>query len=71
MRNSDKRTTTIPFEAIERYTYSGFMILTAILLCVYAGNSPRGAAKSIEVFNFMLHGMLGKNPCHITKEVFV
>lgn len=66
MRNSDKRTTTITFEAIERYTYSGFMILTAILLCVYAGDSPRGAAKSIEVFNFMLHGMLGKNPCHTT-----
>ena len=64
--NSETRTTTITFEAIERYTYSGFMVLTAILLCVYAGNCPRGATKSIEVFNFMLHGLLGANPCHTT-----
>ena len=42
------------------------MIMTAILLCVYAGVSPRGAAKCIEVFNFMLHGLLGKSPCHTT-----
>lgn len=42
------------------------MVLTAILLCVYAGNCPRGATKSIEVFNFMLHGLLGANPCHTT-----
>lgn len=33
---------------------------------MYAGCSPRGAAKSIEVFNFMLNGLLGKNPCHTT-----
>lgn len=65
--NSDKRTTTITFEAIERYTYTEFMILTAILLCVYVGDSPRKAAKSIEVFNFMLHGLLGKKkPYHTT-----
>ncbi len=42
------------------------MILAAVLLCVYAGNSPRKAAKSIEVFNFMLHGLLGKKPCQTT-----
>ena len=33
---------------------------------VYAGCSPREAAKCIEVLNFMLHGALGKKPCHTT-----
>ena len=42
------------------------MMMTAVLLCVYAGVSPRKAAKSIEVFNHMLHGLLGVNPCHTT-----
>ena len=40
--------------------------MTALLLCVYAGCSPRKAAKSIEVFNYMFHGLLGRNPAHTT-----
>ncbi|MCF0168389.1 MAG: hypothetical protein HUJ93_07105, partial [Bacteroidales bacterium] len=42
------------------------MITTALLLCVYAGCSPRQAAKSIEVFNRMFRGMLGRNPGQTT-----
>ena len=30
------------------------------------GSSPRKAAKSLEVFNFMFHGLLGDSPCHTT-----
>lgn len=40
--------------------------MTAFLLCIYAGCSPRQAAKSLEVFNFMFHGLLGQSPCHTT-----
>ena len=47
-RNAEQRTATITFEAVKRYTYSGFMIMTAFLLCIYVGSSPRKAAKSIE-----------------------
>ena len=64
--NADQRTATITFEAVKRYTYSGFMMMTAFLLCIYAGCSPRQAAKSLEVFNFMFHGLLGDSPCHTT-----
>ena len=42
------------------------MMMTAFLLCIYAGSSPRKAAKSLEVFNFMFHGLLGDSPCHTT-----
>lgn len=42
------------------------MMMTAFLLCIYAGCSPRQAAKGLEVFNFMFHGLLGKSPCHTT-----
>lgn len=41
-------------------------MMSAFLLCIYAGCSPRQAAKSIEVFNFLLHGLLGDSPCHTT-----
>lgn len=41
-------------------------MLTAMLLCTYAKCSPREAAKSIEVFNFMFRGLLGRDPCHNT-----
>ena len=40
--------------------------MTALLLCIYAGCSPRKAAKSIEVFNYMFQGLLGRNPAHTT-----
>lgn len=40
--------------------------MASILLCVYAGLSPRKAVKSLAVINFMLHGLLGKVPCHTT-----
>lgn len=43
--NADQRTATITFEAVTRYTYSGFMMMSAFLLCIYAGCSPRQAAK--------------------------
>ncbi len=65
-RNAEQRTATITFEAVKRYTYSGFMMMTAFLLCIYVGSSPRKAAKSLEVFNFMFHGLLGDSPCHTT-----
>lgn len=65
-RNSDKRTITVTFEPIERYTFPKPIILTAVLLCMYAGCSPREAVKCIEVFNFMFHGLLGRKPCHTT-----
>ena len=42
------------------------MMMTAFLLCIYVGSSPRKAAKSLEVFNFMFHGLLGESPCHTT-----
>ena len=42
------------------------MMMTAFLLCIYVGSSPRKAAKSLEVFNFMFHGLLGDSPCHTT-----
>ena len=42
------------------------MMMTAFLLCIYVGCSPRKAAKSLEVFNFMFHGLLGTSPCHTT-----
>lgn len=42
------------------------MMMTAFLLCIYVGSSPRKAAKSMEVFNFMFHGLLGESPCHTT-----
>ena len=42
------------------------MMMTAFLLCIYVGSSPRKAAKSLEVFNFMFHGILGDSPCHTT-----
>jgi len=42
------------------------MMMTAVMLCVYAGCTPRKAAKSLEVFNHMLRGLLGANPCHTT-----
>ena len=41
-------------------------MMTAFLLCIYVGCSPRKVAKSLEVFNFMLHGLLGDSPCHTT-----
>ena len=41
-------------------------MMTAFLLCIYVGSSPRKAAKSLEVFNFMFHGLLGESPCHTT-----
>ena len=41
-------------------------MMSAFLLCMYAGCSPRQAAKSIEVFSFMFHGLLGDSPCHTT-----
>ena len=63
---ADSRATTITFETVKRYTYSGFMMMTATLLCVYAGGSPRKAVKSMEVFNHVLHGLLGAKPCHTT-----
>lgn len=65
-RNADRRTATVTFDAIRRYTYSGFLIKTAFLLCMYAKCSPREAAKSLEVFNFMFEGLLGDSPCHTT-----
>lgn len=65
-RNADQRTATVTFDAIRRYTYSGFLIKTAFLLCIYAKCSPREAAKSLEVFNFMFEGLLGDPPCHTT-----
>lgn len=40
--------------------------MTSILLCVYAGLSPRKAVRSLEAVNFMFHGLLGKVPCHTT-----
>ena len=42
------------------------MMMTAFLLCIYVGCSPRKAAKSLEVFNFMFHGLLGDSPSHTT-----
>jgi Fe2+ transport system protein B len=65
-RNADQRTATVTFDAIRRYTYSGFLIKTAFLLCIYAKCSPREAAKCLEVFNFMFEGLLGDSPCHTT-----
>lgn len=56
----------VTFDAVRRYTYSGFLIKAAYLLCIYAGCSPRKAAKSLEVFNFMFEGLLGDAPCHTT-----
>ena len=38
-RNAEQRTATITFEAVKRYTYSGFMMMTAFLLCIYVGSS--------------------------------
>ena len=46
-------------------------MLAAVLLCVYAGNSPRKAVKSLEVFDFMLQGMLGEKPCHTTVRTWL
>lgn len=65
-RDADQRTATVTFDAIRRYTYSGFLIKTAFLLCIYAKCSPRVAARSLEVFNFMFEGLLGDSPCHTT-----
>lgn len=42
------------------------MMMAAFLLCIYVGSSPRKAAKSLEVLNFMFHGILGDSPCHTT-----
>lgn len=42
------------------------MMMTAFLLCIYVGSSPRKAARSLEVFNFMFHGLLGDSPSHTT-----
>lgn len=41
-------------------------MMTAFLLCIHVGCSPRKTAKIIEVFNFMFDGLLGKSPCHTT-----
>jgi hypothetical protein len=38
----------------------------SLLLCVYAGCSPRCAAKAIEVFNFMLKGIFKEAPASTT-----
>lgn len=40
--------------------------MASILLCVYAGLSPRKAVKSLAVINYMFHGLLGDVPCHTT-----
>ncbi|MCF0202551.1 MAG: hypothetical protein HUK08_04225, partial [Bacteroidaceae bacterium] len=63
---SHERTGTIPLEAIKWYAYPGFPITMCLLLCVYAGCSPRCAAKVLEVFSFMLHGTFGKTPASTT-----
>jgi len=42
------------------------MMMAAFLLCIYVCSSPRKAAKSLEVFNFMFHGLLGDSPCQAT-----
>lgn len=62
----DGRTTTISFDSIERYSYTGDMITMAIFLCIYAGLSARKAVKSMEVMNHMLHGVFGDIPAHTT-----
>lgn len=38
----------------------------SLLLCVYAGVSPRQASKAVEVVAFLFSGLLGKAPCHTT-----
>lgn len=38
----------------------------ALLLCIYAGCSPRQAARIIEVVNRMFHGLMGRSPAHTT-----
>lgn len=40
--------------------------MASILLCIYAGLSPRKAVKSLKVINYMFHGLLGEVPCHTT-----
>ena len=42
------------------------MMMAAFPLCIYVGSSTRKAAKSLEVFNFMFHGLLGDKPRHTT-----
>ena len=38
----------------------------SLLLCIYAGVSPRPAAKTLEVVTFMFNGLLGTPPSHTT-----
>ena len=67
----EQRTGTVTLEPVERYTFKGFLIFAALLCCIYGGQSLRQAVKTLEIFNHLLNGQLGRIPCHTTVETWV
>lgn len=47
------------------------MIFAALLCCVYGGQSLRQAVKTLEIFNHLLDGQLGRIPGYTTIETWV
>jgi len=68
---TEQRTGTISLEPVERYTYKGFLIFAALLCCIYGGQSLRQTVRTLEIFNHLLNGQLGRIPCYRTIETWV
>ena len=67
----EQRTRTITLEPVERYTFTGFLIYAALLCCIYGGQSLRQTVKTLEIFNHLLNGQLGRIPRYTTVETWV